>query len=196
MVVRRIFASKALRRQFAVKDDMLQASSEYQRWLFYNIFANTVHRPPNQSPTLRWIYNHTKDGRGVVTPRDVIFLLTRACQWQRDAFRRDPQGETERLVLGPAILYGLEELSKEKRTVYLEAEFPHKWPEIRKLVGGSTEYSEAAMKSVFGKGYSYAIEDMLALGIVERSKKRGTPSFKIPYLYRRGLECTQKFRSA
>jgi hypothetical protein len=39
----------------------------------------------------------------------------------------------------------------QKRTVYLEAEFPHKWPEIRKLVGGSTEYSEAAMRSVFGK---------------------------------------------
>jgi hypothetical protein len=124
----------------------------------------------------------------------VIFLLTRACQWQRDAFRQDPKGETERLVLGPAIIYGLEELSKEKRTVYLEAEFPHKWPEIRKLVGGSTEYSEGAMKNVFGKEYSRAIEDMLALGIVERSKKRGTPSFKIPYLYRRGLECIQKFR--
>jgi hypothetical protein len=195
MVVRRIFASRALQRQYAVNTDMLQSSFEYQKEMFYSIFADTVHRPPNQSPTLRWIYNHTRDGRGVVTPRDVIFLLTRACQWQRDAFRRDPQGETERLILGPAILYGLEELSKEKRTVYLEAEFPHKWPEIRRLVGGSTEYSEAAMKSVFGKGYTHALEDMLALGIVERSKKRGAPSFKIPYLYRRGLECTQKFRS-
>jgi hypothetical protein len=136
MVVRRIFASRALQRQYAVNTDMLQSSFEYQKEMFYSIFADTVHRPPNQSPTLRWIYNHTKDGRGVVTPRDVIFLLTRACQWQRDAFRRDPQGETERLILGPAILYGLEELSKEKRTVYLEAEFPHKWPEIRRLVGG------------------------------------------------------------
>jgi hypothetical protein len=195
MVVRRIFAGRTLHRRFAVSNEMLRSSSEYQEALFYKFFADTVHRPPNQSPTLRWIYNHTKDGRGVVTPRDVIFLLTRACQWQRDAFRRDPKGETERLVLGPAIIYGLEELSETKRTMYLQAEFPHKWPEIRKLVGGSTEYSEAAMKRVFGKGYSDAVEDMLALGIVERSKKGGAPSFKIPYLYRRGLECTQKFRS-
>jgi hypothetical protein len=196
MVVRRIFASKSLQKEYDVDNNLLRSSLEYQKRLFYKVFSDTVHRPPNQSATLRWIYNHTKDGRGVVTPRDVIFLLTRACQWQRDAFRQDPQAETERLVLGPAIIYGLEELSKEKRTVYLEAEFPHKWPEIRKLVGGSTEYSEAAMRGIFGKGYSRAIEDMLALGIVERSKKRGTPSFKIPHLYRRGLECTQKFRHA
>lgn len=173
MVVRRVFASRALHRRFGVNTELLRSNADYQRKLFYKIFTDTVHRPPNQSTTLRWIYNHTKDGRGVVTPRDVIFLLTRACQWQRDTFRRDPEGETERLILGPAIIYGLEELSKEKRTVYLEAEFPHKWPEIRKLLGGSTEYSETAIRRVFGKGYSHAVEDMLALGIVERSKRRG-----------------------
>lgn len=195
MAVRRIFASKELRQYFAVDDQLLRSSVEYQKELFYKVFSDTVYRPPNQSSTLRWIYNHTKDGRGVVTPRDVIFLLTRACQQQRDALRGDPQGETERLVSGPAIIYGLEELSKEKRTVYLEAEFPQKWPEIRKLVSGGTEYSETAMKRIFGRKYSQSIEDLLSLGIVERRTRAGAPSFKIPFLYRRGLECTQKFVS-
>jgi hypothetical protein len=101
-----------------------------------------------------------------VTPRDVIFLITRACQWQRDAWRRDPEGETDRLVFGPAIIYGLEELSKEKRTVYLEAEFPQKWPEIRKLIGGGTEYGEEALKRLFGKRYAQSLEDLLSLGIL------------------------------
>ena len=196
MAVRRIFASKKLHKEFAVDDHLLGSSAEYQRRLFYKVFSDTVYRPPNQSSTLRWIYNHTKDGRGVVTPRDVIFLLTRACQQQRDALRRDPQGETERLVFGPAITYGLEELSKEKRTVYLEAEFPHKWSEIKKLVGGGTEYSEAALKRIFGQKYRQSIEDLLSLGIVERATRKGNPSFKVPFLYRRGLECTQKFVSA
>ena len=76
LVVRRIFASKSLSKTFAVDSGLLRTSIEYQRQLFYKVFADTVYRPPNQSPTLRWIYNHTKDGRGVVTPRDVILLLT------------------------------------------------------------------------------------------------------------------------
>ncbi len=196
LVIRRIFSSEELHERFAVDDHLVRSSVEYQRELFYKVFSDTVYRPPNQSSTLRWIYNHTKDGRGVVTPRDVIVLLTRACQQQRDTWRQDPQGETERLVLGPAIIYGLEQLSKEKRTVYLQAEFPHKWPEIRKLVGGGTEYSKRAMKRIFGGKYEQSMEDLLSLGIVERATRKGVRSFKIPFLYRRGLECTQKFISA
>jgi hypothetical protein len=73
---------------------------------------------------------------GVVTPRDVISMLTRAIQWQRDELRRDPSGDIERLISGSAIIYGHEEMSKEKRTNYLEAEFPHKWGDIKKLLGG------------------------------------------------------------
>lgn len=195
MIVRRIFANPVFRTKFKVRDHLLESSGEYQKQLFYKVFAETVYRPPQQSETLRWIYNHTKDGRGVVTPRDVIILLTRALQQQRDAFRLDPEGETDRLVLGPAIVYGLEELSKEKRTVYLEAEFPHKWPEIRKLVRGGTEYSERALKRLFGRRHERVVEDLLSLGVLEPATRKGDRTFKIPFLYRRGLECTQKFIS-
>src|SRR3546814_19012771 len=100
-------------------------------------------------------------------------LLTRALQQQRDAFRRDPEGETERWVLGPAIIYGLEELSKQKRTVYLEAEFPHKWPELKKLVGGGTEYSEKALKRIFGRQNEQTLDEHLSLGIVREEGRRG-----------------------
>jgi hypothetical protein len=193
MVVRRIFASKTLRERFNVNLELLKSSVEYHEMLFYIIFDDFVYRPPHQSRTLRWIYNHTKDGRGVVTPRDVITLVTRACQKQRDLFRADPGGDTARLVYGPAIRYGLEERSSDKRIIYLEAELTHKWPEIRKLVGGGSEYSEKAMKRVFGRSYKQSVADLEALGIIERSSRKGAPRFKIPYVYRRGLDCTQKF---
>jgi hypothetical protein len=78
-------------------------------------------------------------------------LLTRAIQWQRGAFRRAPTEETDQLISGSAITYGLEEMSKEKRTNYLEAEFPHKWVEIKKLVGGGTEYSSWQCNGCSGK---------------------------------------------
>ena len=194
MIVRRIFANDNVCRHFNVDKKLVGSSIEYQRQKFYKVFASHVHRPPNQSSTLRWIYNHTKDGRGVVTPRDVISLLTRAIQWQRDAFRRDQAQETEQLISAPAILYGLEEMSKEKRTNYLVAEFPHKWGEIKKLVGGGTEYSDAAIQRLLGKKHQATAEDLISIGVLERrATKDGAQTFRVPYLYRHGLECTQRF---
>ena len=128
-----------------------------------------------------------------MTPRDVISLLTRAIQWQRDKFRRDPSEETEKLISALAITYGLEEMSKEKCTTYLQAEFPHKWGEIKKLIRGGTEYSKSAMQRMFGKKYEVAMEDLLSIGVLERGTKGGEQTFRIPYLYRRGLDCTQRF---
>lgn len=196
MIVRRIFAHPEFAKYVKVDKHLLDTSIEYQRRQFYKIFVDTIYRPPNQSTTLRWVYNHTKDGRGVVTPRDVILLLTRAIQWQRDEFRRDRTGKTERLISAPAITYGLEEMSKEKRTTYLEAEFPHKWDTIRKLIGGGTEYSEAAIHRLLGRKHQAAAEDLISIGVLERATKSGKPTFRVPFLYRRGLECTQRFVSA
>ncbi len=119
--------------------------------------------------------------------------MTRAIQWQRDAFRRDPTGGAEQLILAPAITYGLEEMSKEKRTNYLEAEFPHKWGEIKKLVGGGTGYSATAMQRLFGKKYQAAAEDLVSIGVLERATSGGEQTFRVPFLYRHGLDCTQRF---
>ena len=193
MIVRRIFTNEKFVKHFSIDKHLLESSTEYQRQTFYKVFADTVYRPPNQSGTLRWIYNHTKDGRGVVTPRDVISLLTRAIQWQRDEYRRDQSGTTDRLISGPAISYGLEEMSKEKRTTYLEAEFPHKWDAIRKLIGGGTEYSDTAIHRLFGKKYQDSAEDLISMGVLERGTRRGVQTFRVPFIYRRALDCTQRF---
>lgn len=193
MIVNRIFSNEAFRQFFRVDSHLLKDNPEYRSHLFYKVFSDTVHRPPNQSPTLRWIYNHTKDGRGVVTPRDVIDLLTRASQKQRDTFRHDSSGETDRLIYGPAIVYGLDELSKGKRVNYLEAEFPHKWEVIRKLLGGGTEYSQSAARRLFGSSLERILEDLISMGVLYRASRKGEPTFRIPFVCRKGLECTQKY---
>lgn len=193
MIIRRVFANTEFQDAYHPNESLLNTSIEYQRQLFYRIFDETVYRPPNQSPTMRWIYNHTKDGRGVVTPRDVINLVARAGQWQRDEFRRDPDSESDRLVSGKAIQYGLSELSKEKKTIYLQAEFPHKWDEIAKFVGGGSEYSERALRRVHGSGWHEIAEDFVSMGVLERATRKGARTYRIPFVYRAGLECTQKF---
>ena len=193
MIVRRFFSAGLLKAKFRVDEEQMKTSQSYQEGLFYRVFSDTVHRPPNQSTTLRWIYNHLKDGRGVVTPRDVIELLSRATQKQRDVFRLEPDQEVERLINGPAITYGFEEVSKLKKVNYLEAEFPHLWSSIRKLVGGGTEYSDGALRKIYGRRSDSIVEDLQSIGVLEPSSKRGQRTHKIPFLYRRGLECTQRF---
>lgn len=193
MIVRRIFANERFAIKFKPDQSLLATNIEYQRQLFYQIFDSTVYRPPNQSPTMRWIFNHTKDGRGVVTPRDVINLVARAGQWQRDQFRREPDADTERLIYGKAIQYGLSELSKDKKTIYLEAEFPHKWKDIAKFVGGGGQYSERALRRILAAKWQVVVDDLVSMGVLERTTRQGKRTYTIPFVYRAGLECTQKY---
>jgi len=191
MVVKRIFANEPIARYLGIDKGRLDASLDYRREVFYKVFSATVHRGANQSPTLRWIYSHTADARGVVTPRDVIDLLTKAKQHQQDIFSSDPSGSSE-YIIGPAsIQYGLDELSKRKRTTYLEAEFPHLWPDIKKFVGGRTEYSTAALAITLGKKWEAIADDLVSIGLLSKSTRRGQSIYWFPYVYRAGLNLSR-----
>ncbi|MEO8425359.1 MAG: hypothetical protein ABI595_15795 [Actinomycetota bacterium] len=116
LVVNRLFASDALCSLLGVDREQLAASKSYREDCFYLVFPDTVHSPPNQSPTLKWIYSHTMDAKGVVTPRDVIDLLTKAKQFQQDEFHEDALGTTDWVIGSAAIRYGLAEMSKRNAT--------------------------------------------------------------------------------
>jgi len=193
MIVNRLLACDELCELLKVDRERVAASHEYRNEVFYLIFPPTVHRGSNQSPTLRWIYTHTQDGNGVVTPRDVIDLLTRAKQRQLNDYLADPTGSSQCIIGATAIQYGLTELSKRKRETYLQAEFPHLWKSISGFIGGKTEYSGHAIRQVFGKGYERIIEDLVSIGVLRRERRRsdGAESFKIPFMYREGLELKQ-----
>jgi len=191
LVVKRIFANQALCDYCDVNKVRLDASAEYRRESFYKVFPPRVNRGAKQSPTLTWIYTRCADGRGVVTPRDVLDLLIRARQWQEDACRGNLAGTSDWMIGPQALQYGLAELSKRKRLTYLEAEFPHLWPEIAKMIGGKAEYSEAALGKTFGAGWRRILDDLVSVGVLASVTRRGQPAFIIPIVYRRGLEVTQ-----
>ncbi len=102
-----------------VNGDALEASAAYRREAFNKLFPPAVFRGKKQSPTIRWICNRCADGRGVVTPRDVLDLLIRAKQRQQDTYAAEPDGTSDHVIASAAILYGFEELSKRKRATYL-----------------------------------------------------------------------------
>lgn len=191
LIVNRLFASNALREFLGIDPEQLAASRDYRQDAFYRVFPRTVHTGLNQSATLRWIYSHTMDGRGVVTPRDVIDLLTRAKQRQQDECGANPIDEAEILIGSAAILHGLSELSRRKRDTLLKAELPHLWPYIEKLVGQKTEYSGRALRLMFGTGSERIVEDLVKIGLFQRQRRSAGDTYKVPFLFRDGLELTQ-----
>jgi hypothetical protein len=194
MVVKRIFASanKSLRTYLEVDINRIANSSDYRKECFYKIFPPTVFRGPKQSTTLDWIYNRCADGRGVVTPRDVLDLLIRAKQKQIDVCQGDLGGGCDHFIGSQAIRYGLEELSKRKRQTYLQAEFPHLWGEMKKFMGGKTDYGETALQGVLGSEWRPISEDLVAIGFLQKKQSAGRRAvYVVPRLYRHGMEITQ-----
>lgn len=191
LIVNRLYASHRLRDLLAIDAEKLRASREYRQEAFYKVFPASVHGGSRQSPTLRWIYNHTKDGRGVVTPRDVIELLTRAKQHQQDECDADRDGQAEHIIGASSIQYGLTELSKKKRDTFLKAEFPHFWQHIEKLEGGKTEYNERALSKIWGRHWHQVLDDLTGIGLFEESRRSKGTTWKVPFLYREGLSLVQ-----
>jgi hypothetical protein len=191
VIVKRFFASPLLRQYCRVDREEMDASLEYRREVFYRVFPETVHKGEHQSRTLRWIFNHTADGNGVVTPRDVIDLLTKAKQFQQNLLHNNSSGHSDSIIGSQAIQYGLEELSKHKRSTYLQAEFPHLWNHIQKFENGKTEYSDKALRRLLGDGWKEVVQDLCSIGLMSSGTAGGAPVFTIPALYRKGLKLTQ-----
>ena len=144
-----------------------------------------------QSATLHWICTRTADGRGVVTPRDVLDLITKAKQQQQDEFNAALTGESPWLIGPKAIQHGLEELSKRKRDTYLRAEFPHLWVHISKFEGGKTEYDSSSFQKLLGRNWEKIVGDLVSIGVFGKRGKGTESTYWFPYVYRKGLSLTQ-----
>jgi hypothetical protein len=187
MLVKRIFADEGMATYLKVDKDRLNASQDYRLESFYKVFPPTVHSGKKQSETLHWIYTRTADGRAVVTPRDVLDLVTKAKQQQQDEFNAALAGQSPWLIGPKAIQHGLEELSKRKRDTYLRAEFPHLWAHIEKFESGKTEYDSVSLQRLLGRGWEKIVADLVAIGVLGKRGKGKEITYSIPYVYRKGL---------
>ena len=191
MVVKRLVANQPLVGYLGLNREQVEASASYRMQCFDMVFPPNVFKGTRQSTTIRWICNRCADGRGVITPRDVIDLLIRAKQKQQDICGADPEGKSDWLIDTAAIQYGFEELSKRKRDTYLRAEFPHLWKDIEKFTGGKTEYDAVALQAILGKKWQSTSDHLLAVGFFSKNEKDGEAVFSIPFLYRHGMQLTQ-----
>ncbi|HEY1814531.1 MAG TPA: hypothetical protein VGG74_19395 [Kofleriaceae bacterium] len=193
LIVNRLFANEGLRSYLQVDLDRLGANQQYREESFYKVFPRRVRRGENQSATLSWIYKHTMDGRGTVTPRDVIELITKAKQWQETQCAASQGEDCEDIITGAALVFALGEVSQRKRSTYLAAEFPHFWPSIAEFEGGKSSYSEERIRELLGAHADESIKALCAIGFLRQVRRRGAPAYEIPFLYRAGLKVKQGF---
>jgi len=87
-----------------------------------------------------------------------------------------------------ALLYGFRELSKSKRSNYLEAEFPHFWKHIKKFRGRETEYTSSSIQTILGENWKTIADDLVAIGFLARKRTSAEESFIVPPLYVQGMD--------
>jgi len=188
MVVKRLVANNTLVAYLGLNREQIEASASYRTQCFDNVFPPNVFKGTRQSTTIRWICNRCADGRGVITPRDVLDLLIRAKQKQQDICGADPEGKSDWVIDTAAIQYGFEELSKRKRDTYLRAEFPHLWKDIEKFQVERRSMTQVHFRTCLAKSGNLRAIISWPLGFSPKTKKMERPYFRFPFFT--GMECS------
>jgi hypothetical protein len=187
LIVSRVFASDAVAKCFTVDKKRLTTDEAYRYECFLKVFPQQVERGQKRSSTIDWLISHCQDGKGVVTPRDIIDLLLNARSNQLETEQKDPH--EHEFLIGPAALkYGHVELSKRKRESYLLAEFPHFAEDILKLQGSKSEHNLDSLRALYGNRTDDVVKNLYAIGLLQR---RTSDTYSIPFLFRPGLELRQ-----
>lgn len=189
LIVKRFAANSRVRTIFGIdKLRIEQNDMEHSVEVFNKFFPPQVVPGKRQSDTLGWLYHHCEDGRGVVTPRDIIDLLEFALKAQVNNLERGSESP-DYLVGGQALRDAFIELSKKKCRTYLEAEFPEFWPDIKKFENSKAEHNAASLTGLFGENFKERVDDLRAIGFLQHRPKSNT--FVIPFIFRIGMNMRQ-----
>jgi hypothetical protein len=160
--------------------------------IFYSIFPEQVEEGSRRPKTLDWMLSRIRDGQNVKPPRNLIELVSKAREEQLRAEDREPH-EFEPgmvLIMSEAIKNALTRLSKDRVEDTLLAESGEYQQYIERFRDGKAEHNLASLRATLGlspEGTTGALRVLLDMGFLERTGD----TYKIPMLYRDGLNITQ-----
>ena len=188
MIVKRLCTSSRVRAFCqAVRQRIDENDVEHMKEVFDRLFPPQVMPGKNQSSTIDWIYHHCEDGRGTVTPRDVIDLLVFAIKAQA-AYLQAGAAVPTQLITGQAVKEGLNELSKKKCRTYLEAELPDFWRDIKRFEKSKAEHNKDSLGHLLGSKWVEKVEHLVGLGFLQQ---RPGGTWTVPFLFRAGMGIRQ-----
>jgi hypothetical protein len=160
--------------------------------LFDRLFPDQVDFGKRKPKTWVWMMRRIRDGNDVKPPRNLIDLVSLAVQAQIRSEVRTPREDDGKvpLIESDALRRALKQLSNDRVADTLLAEAKGYAESIEFFRRGKSEHNESSIAEVLGLPLNEArsiIKALVELGFLERIK--GT--YKIPTLYREGLEITQ-----
>ncbi|MEU7961296.1 P-loop ATPase, Sll1717 family [Micromonospora humida] len=167
--------------------------------VFYRIFPDKVDVGDRKPTTWVWMLGRIRDGNHVRPPRNLIDLALKAREAQIRREDREPampysgsplarQHNARRELISPeAIKRGLDALSAQRVEDTLLAEAGENAYLIERFRDGKAEHNDDTLREVLGPKYQADLSYLTAIGFLEKAG----PTYKIPMLYRGGLNITQ-----
>ncbi|ADU36219.1 P-loop ATPase, Sll1717 family [Variovorax paradoxus] len=186
MIMERFMFNESIQKKYGlVQVDM--RDPDLRQAGFFSIFSGQIEVGSRQSDSWTWIFNRIRDGNGIRTPRDLHALVTNAARKESDILSRGGDEASDSLISPAAVKAGLDQMSQDKVRTSLIAENPGLESSIRAFQRGKAEHNGETLKKLLGPEWDKIVEDLQRIGFVERVGD----SWKIPQLYRSGLEITQ-----
>lgn len=182
---------KRIRKNEAFISSLLNGKKSDQQ-IFSVIFPEQVDQGARKPATWTWMMGRIRDGNDIKPPRNLIDLVSIA----RDAQLRREDREPRQYEVGIPVIESdslrraLTQLSETRVTDTLLAEAGQFTQTIEKFRRGKAEHSTASLAKLLGiepTEVPAAVRPLKELGFLEEAG--GT--YKIPMLYRGGLEITQ-----
>lgn len=169
----------------------LSASAMTDLELFDRIFPDQVDVGERKPVTWTWMMGRIRDGNDVKPPRNLIDLVNFSKQSQiRKEEREKRQLDDDALIESEAIRRGLKQLSDTRVGDTLLAEAGNYAPTIERFRESKSEHNLETLAKVLQVSVSeakLASKPLVDLGFLEEVGS----TYKIPMLYRDGLEITQ-----
>lgn len=189
----RVRDNKRLMEKFEAEQKIKGAATITDEELFYRIFPRKVDQAERKPTTYTWMMGRIRDGGGVKPPRNLIGLAMMAKDEQLRVETRAPRAYALDLPLicSESIRKALEKLSVQRVEDTLLAEAGAEISAmVQKFRRSKSEHSVETIQATLGlagASLNAAILQLVQIGFLEEVKT----SWKIPMLYRDGLEITQ-----
>jgi hypothetical protein len=161
--------------------------------VFFNIlFTRQVDIGAKRPTTWKWILSRIRDGNSLLPPRNLIDLINLTHKTQIRREERSPRTYSPDIpLLEPdSIRRALESLSEQRVQDTLIAENEHMARFIDLFRNGKSEYDLSSLKKLFAQNeetFDKSLQELRAIGFLEQVGE----NYKIPMLYRDGLNLTQ-----
>lgn len=157
--------------------------------VFDAIFPAQVEPGPRKPTTWTWMMGRIRDGNGVKPPRNLIDLVLKSKETQLRREERSPReySSGSPLIEADALKRGLESLSNQRVEDTLLAEAGDAADDIELFRRGKAEHNSTTLSMVLGERWEEKVGLLQQLGFLEPIGS----NYKIPMLYRSGLEITQ-----